>query len=91
MVLEAVAYKHCGLTQQVKRYGITPTGTQRYRCYDCGRTFVKTYSRKACDPSVQKQIVPMVLNGAGVRDTARVLGINRNTVSATIKKKSAGA
>ena len=96
MVLEAVACKHCGQTQEVKPhrrtgYGITPTGTQRYRCYDCGRTFVKTYSRKACDPSVQKQIIPMVLNGAGVRDTARVLGINRNTVSATIKKKSAGA
>ena len=56
MVLEAVACKHCGLTQQVKRHGITPTVTQRYRCYDCGRTFVKTYSRKACDPSVQKHL-----------------------------------
>ena len=28
----------------------------------------------------------MLLNGAGVRDTARVLGINRNRVSATLKK-----
>jgi hypothetical protein len=75
------------LTQQVKRYGITPTGTQRYRCYDCGRTFVITYSRKACNLSVQKQIVPMLLNGAGVRDTARALGIYRNTLSATIKSQ----
>ena len=91
MVLEAVACKHCGQTQQVKRYGITPIGTQRYRCYDCGRTLVRTYCRKACDPIIRKQIVPMTLNGAGVRDTARILGINRNTVSATIKKKSAGA
>jgi hypothetical protein len=32
MVLEVVACKHCGLAQQVKRYGTTPTGTQRYRC-----------------------------------------------------------
>lgn len=51
--------------------------------------YIKTYARKACDPSVQKQIVPMLLDGARVRDTARVLGINRNTVSATVKKKSA--
>ena len=63
-VLEAVACKHCGQTQQVKRYGTTPIGTQRYRCYDCGRTFVRTYCRKACDPSIRKQIVPMTLNGA---------------------------
>ncbi|MBC3787748.1 hypothetical protein FHK02_4280 [Spirosoma sp. LMG 31448] len=30
----------------------------------------------------------MVLNGAGIRDTARVLGVNRNTVSAQFKKSS---
>lgn len=28
----------------------------------------------------------MVLNGSGVRDTARVLGVNRNTVSNQFKK-----
>ena len=35
---------------------------------------------------VKEQITRMVLNGAGVRDTARVLGVNRNTVSAQFKK-----
>ncbi len=90
MVLEALPCKHCGKTDLVKRYGTTKAGTQRYRCFDCGRTFIKAYSRKACDPAVRQQILPMVLNGAGVRDTARVLGINRNTVSATFKKKCTG-
>ncbi len=70
MVLEAVACKHCGQTQQVKRYGTTRAGTQRYRCFDCGRTFVKTYSHKARDPFVKAQITQLGLNGSGVRDTA---------------------
>ena len=92
MVLEAVACKHCGQTQQVKRYGTTRGGTQRYRCFDCGRTapadrFVKTYTHKARDPLVKAQITQLGLNGSGVRDTARVLGINRNTVSSHFKKK----
>lgn len=92
MVLEAVACKHCGQTQQVKRYGTTRAGTQRYRCFDCGRTapadrFVKTYTHKARDPLVKAQITQLGLNGSGVRDTARVLGINRNTVSSHFKKK----
>lgn len=87
MVLEAVACKHCGLTQQVKRYGTTRAGTQRYRCFDCGRTFVKTYTHKARDPLVKAQITQLGLNGSGVRDTARVLAINRNTVSSHFKKK----
>jgi transposase-like protein len=49
--------------------------------------FVQTYTHKARDPLVKEQITQMVLNGAGVRDTARILGINRNTVSAQFKKK----
>ena len=92
MVLEAVPCKHCGQTQQVKRYGNTRSGTQRYRCFDCGRTFVKSYTHKARDPLVKAErrpapITQLALNGSGVRDTARVLGINRNTVSRHLKKK----
>lgn len=88
MVLEAVSCKHCEQTQHVKRYDTTRAGTQRFRCYDRGRTFVQTYTHKARDPLVKKQITQMVLNGAGIRDTARVLGVNRNTVSAQFKKRS---
>jgi transposase-like protein len=51
--------------------------------------FVQTYTHKARDPLVKEQITQMVLNGAGVRDTARVLGVNRNTVSAQFKKNGA--
>jgi transposase-like protein len=75
MVLEAVVCKHCGQIKQVKPhrrtgYGTTRAGIQRYRCYDCGRTFVRTYTHKARDPLVKEQITQMVLNGSGVRDTA---------------------
>ena len=97
MVLEAVSCKHCGKTQHVKRYGTTRAGTQRYRCFNCGRTarrpgFVQTYTHRARDPLVKQRITArrpgqMVLNGAGIRDTARVLGVNRNTVNAQFKKK----
>ncbi|AUD01118.1 hypothetical protein CWM47_04345 [Spirosoma pollinicola] len=39
--------------------------------------------------SPQRRTVQMVLNGAGIRDTARILGVNRNTVSAQFKKNGA--
>ena len=82
MLLEAVVCKHCGLTQQVQRFGKTRSRTQRYRCGDCHGT----YTRKACDPVVQVQLTQMAFNGAGVPDTARVLKISRNTVSRSLKK-----
>ena len=87
MVLEAIPCKHCSRTDLVKRYGTTRAGAQRFHCGDCGRTFVRAYTNKACDPLIRQQITKLVLNGGGVRDTARVLGINRNTVSNHFKKK----
>jgi len=88
MVLEAVICKHCGLTERVQRFGKTRAGVQRYRCQDCHRTFVRSYTYKACDPVIKSQLDQLIVNGAGVRDTARVLEINRNTVSSQIKKKA---
>ena len=90
MVLEVVICRHCRCTQQVQRFGKTRSGTQRLRCGDCRRTFVAYYTRKACDPLVQAQLMQMAINGAGVRDTARVLKVNRNTVSRPLKKKWSG-
>jgi transposase-like protein len=44
---------------------------------------------KACEPGVKEQIVEMSINGSGIRDTARVLKINKNTVISTLKKSRA--
>ena len=45
------------------------------------------YTYKGANPILKTRMVDMALNGSGIRDTARVLGINRNTVMAQIKKK----
>jgi transposase-like protein len=44
------------------------------------------YRYKTCDPGIREQVVDMSLNGSGIRDTARVLKINKNTVISTLKK-----
>ncbi len=36
-----------------------------------------------------ERIVEMAINGSGVRDTARVLNINKNTDISTLKKRKA--
>ncbi|WP_461151972.1 IS1-like element transposase [Spirosoma pulveris] len=43
---------------------------------------MQTYIYKAHDPLVKEKIIQLVLNGAGVRDTA----VNQNTVSTQFKK-----
>jgi transposase-like protein len=88
----ALVYVHCPECQSINvvQYGKQANGTQRYRCNnrDCPRTiFLLQYSDKGRLPAVKQQIVDMTLNGSGVRDIVRVLGVSSATVIDVLKKK----
>jgi insertion element IS1 protein InsB len=77
-------------SQAVVKYGRQANGEQRYRCQNphCERRiFLSQYHDKGRVPEVKRQIVDMALNGSGIRDTARVLGVSPTTVLSTLKKK----
>jgi len=84
MAYQLVLCKYCD-GSNVVRYG-TQSGRSRFRCKDCQRIFKTDYAYRAYEPGVKDQIEDMALNGSGVRDTARVLGVGKNTVIATLKK-----
>jgi transposase-like protein len=44
------------------------------------------YRYRACQAGIKVQVVEMAINGSGIRDTARVLKINKNTIISTLKK-----
>jgi IS1 family transposase len=74
----------------IKR-GKTDTGGQRYRCRNeaCAQgSFLLEYRNQGYLPRVKQQIVDMALNGSGIRDTARVLGISKDTVVSELKKQT---
>src|SRR5215475_11616809 len=90
----ALVYVHCPECQSIDvvQYGKQANGTQRYRCNnrDCPRTiFLLQYADKGRLPAVKQQIVDMTLNGSGVRDIVRVLGVSSATVIDVLKKKGA--
>jgi transposase-like protein len=86
MVSQPVLCRYCQ-SSDVVRYG-TQSGSARLKCKDCGRIFKTEYVYRACEPDVKDQVVEMATNGSGIRDTARVLGIAKNTVISTLKKSS---
>ena len=80
---------HCESPKIIKS-GKNATGTQRYLCQntDCEtQTFMLDYRYKACESGMAEKIVGMAINGSGIRDTARALNINKNTVIKTLKKR----
>ena len=76
----------------IMRAGFNANGDQRYRCNnpDClVKTFMLKYRYRAYEPGIKEQAVEMAINGSGIRDTARVLKIDKNTIISTLKKKQA--
>ena len=74
----------------IVRDGRQPNGEQRYRCNNVTcerRIFLLQYHNTGRLPAVKRQMVEMALNGSGIRDTARVLGVSPMTVMSTLKKK----
>lgn len=93
MAVITVRCPSCERDKVVKR-GRTQNGKQRYLCQDeaCSRrTFLLDYTNRGYVPSVKRQIIDLALNGSGIRDTARVLGISTDTVLSELKKRSASS
>ena len=89
MAVVAVQCPACGKPEVVK-YGQQPNGAQRYRCTNrhCQRRiFLLQYHNTGWRPEVKQQMVEMALNGSGIRDTARVLGVSPTPEITTLKKK----
>ena len=76
---------HCK-GSDLQKNGHSENGTQRWRCKGCLKSFQLNY--KVREPRIKEQIDKLILNSSGVRDTARVLGINKNTVIAHLKKNT---
>ena len=84
---QKICCPNCKKTDLVKN-GHSKTGAQRYRCKSCKKSFQQAYSYRAWEPGMKDKIDEQILNSSGVRDTARVLKINKNTVIAHLKKKN---
>ena len=77
-------------SEEVSLYGKNSTGRQRYLCRNKAcrhKTFQLEYKNNACRPGTREKIVEMAMNGSGTRDTGRVLGISKDTVTAVLKKR----
>ena len=86
---EEISCPHCNDTDLGKA-GKSVKGVPRYFYHnnECEtHTFMLEYCYKACEPGIKEKIMDMATNASGIRDTARVLGIDKNTVISQLKKR----
>lgn len=85
MAVIEVSCRYCLHTETIQKFGKSKRGCQRYHCTNCDKTFQLQYINNACKPGVKEQIIDMAMNNSGIKDTARVLQISKNTVLAVLK------
>lgn len=85
MCYEEVACPRCS-SLNVKKNGISAQHKQRYQCKDCERQFITDYTYRAYQAGVRSLVLPMTMNGSGIRDISRVLGMSTNTVLKLIRQ-----
>ena|SRR5215207_2210567 len=91
-VLIPVHCPACGDTESIVKFGRSRNDKQRYCCQstECKKsTFIIDHERKGWLPEIKEKIIEMTLNGSGIRDISRVLGVCTETVMTEIKKKKA--
>ena len=91
-IIRRMTEVHCPKcdSKEIKKAGFNICGVQRYFCRNVScdvNTFMLSYRYKAYNDGVIEQAIDMAINSRGMRDTARVLGISRNTISKALKKK----
>src|SRR6185436_19312462 len=88
MCYEAIPCPDCSSLNIVKN-GKPAQQKQRYLCQDCRRQFIRDYTYLGCIGAWRALIVPMTLNGSGMRDSSRVLWLSPYTVLKTLREAAA--
>lgn len=87
MCYEKITCPYCA-SFNLKKNGKTSNKKQKYLCKDCRKQFITDYTYQGCRPFIRSLILKMTLNGSGIRDISRVLGISTNTVQKYLLKQA---
>lgn len=68
------------------KQGYARSDELRYRCRSCQRSFQVSYCYEGHKQGTPEKMIDMAMNGSGVRDTSRVLGVSVTSVIAHLKK-----
>jgi IS1 family transposase/transposase-like protein len=72
--------------EDLVKNGHSETGTQRWCCNKCKKSFRLKYKYNTWKAGTEEAIIQQTLNSSGVRDISRNLRINKNTVVSVFKK-----
>jgi transposase-like protein len=76
-----ISCPHChGRERQIKD-GLTPAGSQRYRCKLCGSRYTPQPKGRGYEDEVRLQAMTLFLEGVSLRTISRILDVSHQSVA----------
>ena len=82
----ALACPSCQDVESVVSFSLNRSGTQRYRCKACGKTFTPNGRTRQLSAEKIRSVEGALAERISQRGIARVLGVSRNTIRAIRQK-----
>ena len=86
--MECMKCPKCEKTTHQHKSGVTQAGSQRYRCYFCKCNYTPLKKPQGYSQAVRQKAIQMYIDGAGLRRTARQLGVHHQSVANWVKEQA---
>ena len=80
----------CGATTKQRKMGFTRSGTQRYICGHCKKTYTPEAKRREYPEEIRKQAIKMYYSGVSANQVGKMFHMNKGNVIKGIKKTGDG-
>ena len=78
----------CQSKKKQCKVGFNPSGSQNYRCYECGKNYTPEPKRNGYSPEMRLKAIKLYLEGNSFRSIQRLLKINHQSVANWVKEYS---
>jgi transposase-like protein len=75
------ACPYCQSPERQVKNGLNPSGSQRYRCQSCQRTYTPEPALNGYDEQTRLRAIQLYADGVNLRRIGRVLGVNYQSVA----------
>ena len=78
----------CQATRKQCKVGFNQSGSQKYRCYECGKNYTPKPNINGYPPEKRLKAIKLYLEGNSFRSIERILQINHQSVANWVKTYS---
>ena len=78
----------CQAKEKQNKVGFNPSGSQKYRCYECGKNYTPNPNENGYPAEIRLRAIQMYLEGNSFRSIERLLKVNHQSVANWVKAYS---